>query len=122
MDTKRMLRVAEAYQKEITQVLHRDVRDPRLNGVTVTHVIFTPDLRLAKIYFDVAGGRVREKEVLSGFEHSKGFLRRELSQRVRIKFTPDLKFYFDDSVEVNNRMDELFRTIEDQRHETSKED
>jgi ribosome-binding factor A len=122
MDTKRMLRVAEAYQKEITQVLHQDVRDPRLNGVMVTHVIFTPDLRLAKVYFDVAGGRVREKEVLLGFEHSKGFLRRELSQRVRIKFTPDLKFYFDDSVEVNKRMDELFQTIEDQRHETSKED
>ena len=117
-----MLRVAEAYQKEITEVLHRDVRDPRLNGVSVTQVIFTPDLRLAKVYFTVSGGRVREKEVLDGFEHSKGFLRRELSQRVRIKFSPDLKFYFDDSVEVNNRMDELFRAIEDQRHETSKED
>lgn len=126
MDNKRLNRVAEAYQHELSNLLHLETREPRLQGVWITQVIFTPDLKLAKIYFNVSGGRVREDEVLDGFTHCKSFLRRELSQRVKMKYVPDLKFYFDESAEVNQRIDELFKQIEDQKNgslnEASKKD
>jgi ribosome-binding factor A len=119
-DNKRLNRVSEAYQHELAQMLHLEVRDPRLAGVWITRVKFTPDLRLAKVYFNVDGGRVREEEVLYGFERSKGFLRHELAQRVQLKFAPELKFYYDESAEVGERLDELFRQIDEQKQPETK--
>lgn len=121
MESKRLQRVAEAYQHELSQILLLDVRNPNLVGVWITNVVFTPDLRLAKIYFNISGGRVREEEVLEGFARSKSFFRRELAQRVQLKYAPDLKFYFDESLEVRERLDELFKEIEDKRGGQSKE-
>lgn len=114
-ESKRLHRAAEAYQHELAQILLTEVRDPRLSGVWVTRVVFTPDLRLAKIYFNISGGRVREDEVLQGFERSTSFFRHELAQRVQLKYAPELKFYFDESVEMTERMDELFKKIADER-------
>jgi len=122
MESKRLQRVSEAYQHELSQILHLDVRNPSLAGVYITNVVFTPDLRLAKIYFNISGGRVREEEVLEGFARSKSYFRRELAQRVQLKYAPDLKFYFDESLEIKERMDELFKEIEDKRGGQSKED
>lgn len=116
-----MQRLCEAYMKELSQIILYNMRDPRLSGVYLTQVGFTPDLRLAKIYFNAAGGRVREAEILEGFESSKGFLRRELSDRVEMKFSPDLKFFYDESAEEKERIDRLFFELEKQKHENSEE-
>lgn len=117
MSARRKERLAEAYLKEISNILHFQTRDPCLEGAYITRVVFTEDLGLAKIYFDIAGGRSRENEVVQGFEHSKGFLRKELANRVKIKFVPDLKFYYDESSEIQARIDELFAQIERQKNE-----
>jgi len=119
MSNKRSDRLSEAYLKELSEILRGQVRDPSLSGVYVTHVVFTPDLRLAKVYFNVSGGRVREDEVIQGFERSKGFIKRELSRRVNIKYTPDIKFYYDDSQEVKKRIEQLFEEIEKQKNAQS---
>lgn len=120
MAVNRCDRVSEAYMNELLQILRNEVRDPRLEGAFVTNVVFTPDLRLAKVYFNLSGGRVREKEALKGFDRCKGFLRKTLSDRVRLKFAPDLKFYYDESFEVQEKIDELFEKIEqDNEHEES---
>lgn len=113
MNNRRIHRLAEAYQKELTDILHFRVRDPRLSGVFVTNVVFTPDLGLAKVYFDASDGRVREKEIIDGFESSKGYLKRELSSRVNIKYIPDLKFYYDEHAEMKQKIDQLFEKIKD---------
>lgn len=118
-NSKRMQRLCEAYKKELSQIILYEMRDPRLHGAYITTVVFTPDLRLAKIYFNASGGRVREPEILEGFESSKGFLRRELSDRVEMKFSPDLKFYFDESSEEKDRIDRLFDQLERQKNEES---
>lgn len=116
MDAKRVQRLCEAYQQELSQLLLLSARDPRLADVFVTQVRFTPDLMLAKVYFHVAGGRVREQEVLAGFQKAKGFLKRELAERVAMKFAPELKFYYDDARDVSQHMDTLFNKIELERH------
>lgn len=109
--TKRLERFAEAYQRELSDILRFHVRDPRLSGITITHVVFTPDLRLAKVYFDIAGGKARVREVIQGLIKSKGFLKRTLAERVEVKFAPDLKFYHDESSEVKEEIDDLFERI-----------
>ncbi len=108
---KRTARLSEAYMKELSQMVLYNIRDPRLTGVYITHVLFTPDLRLAKVYFHVDGGRVREKEVIEGFESSKGYIKRELNTRVNIKYAPDIKFYYDDTDEMQEQIDQLFGQI-----------
>ena len=116
MTEHRLERAASSYEKELVQILLFETRDPRLADVSVTRVVFTPDMRTAKVYFRPSGGRVREKEVLDGFEHSKGYLKGELARRVRSKFVPDLKFYYDESVEERDRLDELFHQLEEQKN------
>lgn len=118
MVNKRSARLSEAYLKEVANIVHSEIRDPRLSGVYVTQVVFTPDLRLAKVYFNVSGGRLREEEVIQGFERSKGFLKRELNRRINIKYAPDLKFYYDESSEVKAEIDRLFDQIESEPDES----
>ncbi|MCP5464190.1 MAG: 30S ribosome-binding factor RbfA [Deltaproteobacteria bacterium] len=119
--SKRLDRISEAYQKGISQILHDQIRDPRLEGVFVTNVVITPDLRLAKVYFDMRGGALRADEAIRGFEKSKGFLKRELANVVRIKYMPDLKFYYDESLDVQRKIDELFEKIESEEESTDEE-
>lgn len=108
---KRLARLSEAYMKELSQLILYSIRDQRLKGVYITHVVFTPDLRLAKAYFHVDGGRVREQEVIDGFESSKGFIKRELNTRVNMKYAPDIKFYYDETDDVQQQIDRLFDQI-----------
>ena len=115
MANKRMDRVSEAYQHGLAEILCYKIRDPRLAGVSVTQVVFTPDLSLAKIYFRVPEGKMRESQVIEGFEKSKGFLKRELAEKINIRYVPDLKFYYDEQVEVRNHIDELFQEIENEK-------
>ncbi len=118
MSTKRIERLAEAYKQGLSELLLLELRDPRLAGVYLTRVVFTPDLRLAKVYFNVNGGRVRAPDVVDGFQHSKGFLKREMSERVQMKFAPDIKFYYDESGEMQDQIDSLFRQIQQEGEKT----
>lgn len=119
MSNKRNLRLSEAYLRELSAILLNRVHDPRLKGVYVTQVQFTPDLKLAKVYFNVSEGRIREAEILDGFEQCRGFIKKEISKEINIKNTPDLKFYYDNLEEEQNRIDQLFDQIEKKRHVTS---
>ncbi len=121
MSNKRQERIAEAYQKEITQIIRYLVRDPRLDDVTITQVKITPDLRLAKVYYNTPEGNIRAQEIEKGLKNSKGYIKRELSQRVNIKYTPDLKFYYDDSSEVRSNIDKLFAQIENEKNAKNQE-
>lgn len=122
MDAKRLNRAGEAYQHEISNLLLLDTRDPRLADVTISGVKFTPDMKLAKVYFRAAGGKVRESEVIEGFQKAMGFFRRELSSRVKLKFAPELRFYYDDTQEESERIDKLFRKIEEDRKNGNSEE
>lgn len=107
----RLQQVSEMYHHEISQMLIHDLQDPNLRGASVTQVVFTPDLKLAKIYFHITGGDAEIDRVLKGFVRSKGFIRRELSQRVSLKFAPDIKFYYDNTFDEKVRIDGLFQKI-----------
>lgn len=96
--------------------------DPRLNFVTVTSVVPSPDLRHAKVYWvarsnDADGSASRQEEVSEGFDAAKGLLRRALAEDLGLKFVPDLHFFYDDTLDTVQKVDELFAKINQDRQD-----
>lgn len=115
MSNSRMLRVAELIQSEIANMVMRDVKDPRVQHVVITRVEVSPDLRVAKVYFSRYGenqGNVGEmEEGFRGLERAGGFLQRKLAERLRLKNTPRLKFFFDHSLAYSAEIDRLLSDV-----------
>ena len=104
-------RVAEQMRKEITQLLIKDVKDPRVKTITVTGVEVTGDLQQATIFYSVLGDEKAREDARIGLEKSKGFMRKEIGSRIRLRKTPELLFEVDSSVEYGSRIDELLRNL-----------
>ncbi len=95
----RSVRIAELFQREIADILMRKVGDPRLEGVTITRVEVSDDLKLATIFFDIWATEGDVEKVLRGFKSAHALIKRELARRVRLKFMPRLEFVFDQGME-----------------------
>jgi len=93
-------RVSSLIRQEISQLLQRQVKDPRLGDfVAVTEVSVSPDLRYAKVFVSCIGGEEVKRDTLSGLEAASGFLRNQLAKRLRLRRIPELSFHWDDSIE-----------------------
>jgi ribosome-binding factor A len=112
LESQRSHRIAEQIQKEISALLIKGLKDPRIGFVTITAVEMTSDLRLAKIYFSVMGSENEIKNTEKGLQSSIPFLRRELGKRLRLRYTPELQFQWDSSLAYGNRIDTLLRQIQ----------
>ncbi len=109
---RRIDRVNELLRFEISHILAREIKDPRVGGViSITEVIASSDLRSARVYVSVMGREQQRQEALDGIRSAASFLRRELRNRVNLRHTPHLTFQLDDSIEEGDRvlrlMDEL---------------
>jgi len=100
----RTLRVAEVLRRELARILQRGVKDPRLSMLTITEVDLSKDLSYAKIYVTSLEKEPDKKKILQGLESAKGFLRRELAGCVGLRAMPELRFFYDDTVEEGNRI------------------
>lgn len=104
-------RVSRHIRNTLADILRMHVKDPRLKMVTITSVDVSPDLRLAKIYFATTGDENRIKRVQAGFENARPFIKKLLGAELGLRYMPDLRFYYDDSLDYGARMEELFRSI-----------
>lgn len=111
MEFQRAHRVGEQIQQEISSLLIKGLKDPRLGFVTITSVEVTPDLHLARVYFTVIGDEAVRRETAAGLKSSVPYLRRELGRRLRMRYVPDLLFLFDTSLEYGNRIETLIREL-----------
>lgn|SRR4030043_594487 len=111
MEGKRSEKVADLIQKEISQMLLKSIKDPRIGFVTITRVSVSEDCRFAKIYFSVAGTLEERERSIKGLESAKGYVRKELGRRIRLRYTPDIVFQFDPSIEYAIHMEELIQSI-----------
>ncbi|MGC9335195.1 MAG: 30S ribosome-binding factor RbfA [Anaerolineae bacterium] len=111
MATRRQRRVAEQIHRELSMLLMRKVRDPRLEEVTITEVRITPDLLIARVFFSVLGEEEERREALAGLESAVGFLRTQLGARIRLRSVPELTFELDESAEYGRRIEELLAEI-----------
>jgi ribosome-binding factor A len=108
---KRADRVADLIQCEISDILLKQVRDPRIRTVTITDVEVTDDLRLAKVYFVELAQDTIHAQTLAGLEKATGFMRRELGKRLKLRCVPDLIFREDASFAYGSRIERLLTEI-----------
>jgi ribosome-binding factor A len=124
-DGKRSQKVAEALRGELmNMLLTGQVHDPGVQTATVSAVALTDDLRLAKVYvrmLDLEATPAARSAMLKALERSKGFLRRELAQRLSLRYAPDLRFYWDESIDRGRDMEALLREIEPKRGDDRKQ-
>ncbi|MGA8848973.1 MAG: 30S ribosome-binding factor RbfA [Dehalococcoidia bacterium] len=103
--SRRSERTSKLIQREISELLEREVNDPRLSKfISVTEVTLSPDLMHAKIFVSTLGTEINKKDLLAGFNNASGFLRKELAAHLRLKQIPQLSFYYDDSIERGARL------------------
>jgi ribosome-binding factor A len=115
-DVKRADKVAEALRGELmTLLLSGDLHDPGASQATISAVKVTDDLRLAKVYvrtLDLESTPKAQKQVVDALYRAKGFLRRELAQRLQLRYAPDLRFFYDESIDRGREIEAVLREIE----------
>lgn len=107
---RRSFRVAERIQALVAQDILR-MGDPRFSLVTITSAAISPDLRQAKIYWLVHGDKERRVEVQEAFEGASRYIRRTIADALGTRIVPELRFYYDNSLDEAERMDRLFESI-----------
>jgi ribosome-binding factor A len=104
--------VAEELRVKVALLLQREVRDPRVIGVTITRVEMTGDLSQARVFFRCLPGGAASDDVARGLASASGFLRREASRTLRLRHAPELRFEPDDLPEQGQRIDDLLAGLE----------
>jgi ribosome-binding factor A len=104
---RRSERIAEYIQRELAELIRLELRDPRVQLVTITAVELSRDQSHAKVFFTVLGGEEEAKETLEGLQRAAGFLRTNLAHRLSTRSVPDLHFAYDASIERGARLSRL---------------
>jgi ribosome-binding factor A len=116
---RRTERLNHLLRQEITELLQREAKDPRLSAmVSVTRVSVSSDLRYAKVFISVLGTEEEKKGVLAGLHAASGFLRRGLSSRLSMRYTPELSFSYDDTMEQAGKVLQLIQQVSSSEAET----
>ena len=108
---KRTIQVGGLIQQEISELLVRKIKDPRLELVTITDVEVSPDLKWARVYFSRFGNPDEIRRSLEGLRSATGFIKRELGQRMKLRRVPDLEFVHDTSFEYGDRIESLLKDL-----------
>ena len=118
MSQQRIGRINEEIQKELSSLI-RTLKDPRVQNamISITTVDTTGDLRYAKVYVSVLQ-KERAREVLKGLKSAGGFLRREIGQKLQLRYTPELVFVEDDSITKGAKMYELLSSLHIEKDDT----
>ncbi|MBI1746555.1 MAG: 30S ribosome-binding factor RbfA [Acidobacteria bacterium] len=111
MATRRAMRLGSQIKEELSLILFQEVRDPRIGLVTVIDVVLTPDLKRSKVYVSITGSPEDRKATLASLERAGKFIRHKLAERLAIRFTPEIVFYLDTSIDYGERIDRLLAEI-----------
>ena len=102
---QRLQRIADRIRRELSDMLIRELNDPRLKSIYVTDARVDRELAYADVYVSAVEGRVRSQEVLDGLESASGYIRRELAARVELRVFPRLRFHWDPTPENADRIE-----------------
>ncbi len=110
MSRGRPRKVADLIQRELADLLRHEVRDPRVGMVTLTSVDVAPDLSHAKVFFTLLD-KDKQGDTTKALQRAAGFLRSQLSHRMTMYSTPELRFVYDESVERGDRLSQLIDSV-----------
>ncbi len=111
MVRRRVEKVAEAIKEEVSEIIQKKVNDPRIGFLTVTSVELSNNLRYAKIFFSVYGGQDEKVKALKGLKCASQFIRGEIGQRIKLRYTPEIVFKWDESLGKAAHIDNLLRQL-----------
>lgn len=111
MSASRAARLAEVIRSETSAIIQQTLRDPRLGFVSITDVVVSRDLRHAKIFISVLGDKEAKRRSLAGLDRARGHIRSLLGQRLKVRFTPQILFRLDESIERGVRLAALMREV-----------
>lgn len=111
MASQRARRVAETIHKEISNLLIRGLKDPRIGFVTITSVDVTADLRQAKVYFTLMGSQDERAETQAGLDSSASYIRQQLGRVLHLRHTPEIRFIYDASVDYGQHIEKLLSEV-----------
>jgi len=106
-DYPRSRRIAEQVQRELSDIVRLELKDPRVGMITITDVEVTDDQSHARVFFTALGDEARIADAAAGLKHAAGFLRSELARRMKLRSVPQLQFKHDESVERGMRLSQL---------------
>jgi len=104
-------RVGGLIQHVLAELLQKEISDPRLAQTTITSVKVSRDLRIAKVYFATTGKEGASQAAMEGFDRARGFVKRELAQRLGLRYMPELKFFYDDTIDRGARIEQLIKMV-----------
>ena len=104
-------KIAGIIQKEVSEIIQFQLKDPKIGFITITDVVVSGDLSIAKVYVSFLGQKAREAAGMKALERSKGFIRSELAKRMTIRKVPSLVFLIDDSLEKGNKIENIIKEI-----------
>ena len=112
MNNKRINRISEEVKRTISNIVQNELKDPRIPSITsISHVEVTNDVSFAKVYVSVLGNDFDRDEAVEGLNSAKGYIKKELSKRVKLRAMPELIFIKDDSIERALELDKLIDEV-----------
>ncbi len=106
-------RVSDILRRNVSEILFREVKDPRLRFVTITHVRVSKDLKNAKIFFTTIKEGEEREAIMKGLKNAAGFVQKKLGPRLHLRYIPHISFVYDSFEESGTRIDKLLKNIED---------
>jgi ribosome-binding factor A len=111
MQGSRPARIGDQIREELSELLVRQVKDPGIGFITITHVKVSPDLQIARAFYTLLGDEKQRKETAKALTRALPFLRRQIAGRLRLRRAPELAFQFDETIEKHQRIEQLIEEI-----------
>lgn len=113
MDYQRAERVGDLLIEVISDLLRKEIRDPRIRTVTLTRAKVSKDLKHARIYVSFLGGQEQKSEALAGLRSASGFIRSKLGKQIKLRFIPTIEFAYDDAEDEARRIEDLLDRVKE---------
>jgi len=119
---RRSEKVQVQLKREISRILQEDLKDPRIGFVTVTRIDLTGDLRHAKVYFSILGDEAKKASSVAGIQSAAGYIRKLISERLNLRYTPELSFRLDKSAEYSIELEKTFERLKNESKDSQASD
>jgi ribosome-binding factor A len=118
----RLQRIADRIRQELSEMVVKEIADPRLDGISITDVKVDRELAYADIFVSAVEGKSRSKAVIAGMEHASGFLRKSLADRIELRVFPRLRFHWDPTPEQADHIEVLLASLKAESAAAKKND
>ena len=118
MSSNRIERISEEVRREVSNIILNELKDPRVSKmISVTNASVTKDMRYAKIFVSIMADDEEKKSVFEGLKNSAGFIRKEIGNRINLRYTPEVIFEIDNSIEYGMKISSLLKQISSEKEE-----